>query len=150
MAWFAGPSNDISWAESTRPADFFDAKGAVEAVFAEFHAEGEFVAAEDPALAPGRTAEITVSSAGGIRVGVVGELQNSPPQANPRTGTRAASRAQVNKDESSKTRMMAPNGAVSRRRIARFLPSWHALARPTGSWLGKIAIDVPDAVALGE
>jgi phenylalanyl-tRNA synthetase beta chain len=72
---FAGPSNDVSWAESTRPADFFDAKGAVEAVFAEFHTEGEFVAAEDPALTPGRTAEVTVSGAGGIRVGVVGELR---------------------------------------------------------------------------
>ena len=72
---FAGPSNDVSWAEGTRPADFYDAKGAVEAVLAEFHAEGDFTATDDPALTPGRSAEITVPTANRLRVGVVGELR---------------------------------------------------------------------------
>ena len=72
---FAGPSDEVSWTERARLADFYDAKGAVEAVLAEFHAEGEFTAAEDLALAPGRTAEISVAAAGKRRLGVIGEVR---------------------------------------------------------------------------
>ncbi len=72
---FAGPSNEASWVEPEQQADFYDAKGAVEAVLGELHAEGDFVVAEDPALAPGRTAQITVPLAGGVRLGVVGEVR---------------------------------------------------------------------------
>lgn len=71
---FAGPASDVSWAEPARSVDFYDAKGAVEAVLDELHAEGEFAAAEDSGLSRGRTAEITVPTAGGVRVGVVGEV----------------------------------------------------------------------------
>lgn len=72
---FAGPANEVSWADGARAADFFDAKGAVETVLAEFHVEGEFAAVEDPALTPGRTAEITVPAAGGVRIGVTGDVR---------------------------------------------------------------------------
>lgn len=72
---FAGPSTEASWTDPARQADFYDAKGAIEAVLAELHAEGEFVAAEDPALVSGRTAEITVPVAGGGRLGVLGEVK---------------------------------------------------------------------------
>lgn len=71
---FAGPANEASWSDKARPTDFFDAKGAIEALLAEYHAEGEFAAVEDPALSPGRTAEITVPAAGGVKLGVVGEV----------------------------------------------------------------------------
>lgn len=72
---FAGLSTEASWTEPAHQADFYDAKGAVEAVLAELHAEGEFTATEDPALVAGRTAEITVPSAGGVRLGLVGEVK---------------------------------------------------------------------------
>lgn len=72
---FAGPSNDVSWAEGVRAADFYDAKGVVEAVLADFHVEGVFTSIEDLALVAGRTAEITVPAAGKLRLGVVGEVR---------------------------------------------------------------------------
>jgi phenylalanyl-tRNA synthetase beta chain len=72
---FAGPASDAHWGERQRRADFYDAKGAVEAVLTDLHAEGEFSPADDPVLAPGRTAEATVPSAGGVRVGIVGEVR---------------------------------------------------------------------------
>ncbi len=74
---FAGPSVEPSWTDPARQADFYDAKGAVEVVLSELHAEGQFAAAVDPALVAGRTAEITVPLAGGARIGVVGELSAS-------------------------------------------------------------------------
>jgi phenylalanyl-tRNA synthetase beta chain len=72
---FAGPANEISWAESGRVTDFYDAKGAVETVLSELHVEGDFTAVEDPALTPGRTAEVNSQSGGGVRLGVVGEVR---------------------------------------------------------------------------
>ncbi len=72
---FAGLSAEASWTTQAKQADFYDAKGAVEQLLAELHAEGEFTAAEDPALVPGRTAVITVPLAGGVQLGVVGEVR---------------------------------------------------------------------------
>lgn len=72
---FAGPSTEASWTQPEQQADFYDAKGAVEAVLAGFHVEGEFTATDDPALVSGRTAEITVPLSGGLRLGVVGEVK---------------------------------------------------------------------------
>jgi phenylalanyl-tRNA synthetase beta chain len=71
----AGPAGEANWSESARAVDFYDAKGAVEATLAELHVEGAFTPAEDPALVPGRTALITVPAAGGVKIGVVGEVR---------------------------------------------------------------------------
>ncbi len=78
---FAGPANSVSWTEPERKIDFYDAKGAVETVLAELHAEGEFTAAEDPAFVPGRTAEVGVPLAGGVRLGIVGEVRTEVLEA---------------------------------------------------------------------
>ena len=78
---FAGPANEESWSEPARKVDFFDAKGAVEVVLDELHAEGEFNTAEDSSLAPGQTAEVTVPTAGGVRLGVVGQVRPEVLQA---------------------------------------------------------------------
>ncbi len=79
---FAGPATEASWTDAAQKnVDFYDAKGAVETVLAELHAEGAFAAAEDPALVPGRTAEVTVPGTGSVRVGVVGELRADVRQA---------------------------------------------------------------------
>ena len=72
---FSGPANEANWSEAARSVDFYDAKGAVEAVLAELHVEGLFAPVDDPALVPGRAAEITVPTAGGVRIGVVGEVR---------------------------------------------------------------------------
>ncbi len=70
----AGPANDPSWSEQPRPSDFYDAKGVIESLLSELHSEGAFAAAEDPAFVAGRTAEVTVPTAGGVRIGMVGEV----------------------------------------------------------------------------
>lgn len=64
-----GPASQQSWEGSQRAADFYDAKGDVEALLAPRQAM--FVAAEHPALHPGRCASIQL---GGRTVGHVGEL----------------------------------------------------------------------------
>ena len=64
-----GPAQGRSWEGGQRPADFFDAKGDVEALL-----DGQtvvFERFEHPALHPGRCAQVKV---GGRRVGYVGEL----------------------------------------------------------------------------
>lgn len=64
-----GPLNALQWAESDRTADFFDAKGDVEALLAPRRAE--FRAAEHPAMHPGRCASVWLD---GHCIGHVGEL----------------------------------------------------------------------------
>ncbi len=54
-----------------RPLDFFDAKGALEAVADELSVTLDYVAGEEFALLPGRVAHLEV---GGARVGVIGEV----------------------------------------------------------------------------
>ncbi len=65
---YAG-ADALQWATKERQPDFFDAKGDVQALLAPLKAE--FVAAEHPALHPGRCAEVRL---GGRAIGHVGEL----------------------------------------------------------------------------
>ncbi len=64
-----GASDAVQWASPERDVDFFDIKGDVEALLAPRRAE--FVAAEHPALHPGRSARIEVD---GKAIGWCGEL----------------------------------------------------------------------------
>ena len=64
-----GPLNALQWGESDRTADFFDAKGDVEALLAPRRAE--FRVAEHPAMHPGRCAAVWLD---GHCIGHVGEL----------------------------------------------------------------------------
>ncbi len=64
-----GGANTEQWAEKARGVDFFDVKGDLEALFAPKTLR--FVAAEHPALHPGRSARIELD---GRAVGIVGEL----------------------------------------------------------------------------
>jgi phenylalanyl-tRNA synthetase beta chain len=64
-----GPADALQWGVDERQADFFDAKGDVEALLAPRQAR--FVAAEHPALHPGRSARVLVDEQA---IGWVGEL----------------------------------------------------------------------------
>ncbi|WP_428423972.1 phenylalanine--tRNA ligase subunit beta [Methylibium sp.] len=64
-----GPSDELQWGASDRAIDFFDVKGDVEALLVP--RQPRFVAAEHPALHPGRSARIELD---GRAVGWVGEL----------------------------------------------------------------------------
>jgi phenylalanyl-tRNA synthetase beta chain len=64
-----GAVDELQWGAAERGADFFDAKGDIEALLAPRTAS--FVAAPHPALHPGRSARIELD---GHVVGVVGEL----------------------------------------------------------------------------
>ena len=67
MAW--GPLEPLGWQGKGRHVDFFDVKADVEKLLAPRKAE--FVAAEHPALHPGRSAEVLLD---GRSIGFVGEL----------------------------------------------------------------------------
>ncbi|MFM7025956.1 MAG: phenylalanine--tRNA ligase subunit beta [Limnohabitans sp.] len=67
MAW--GPEQPLGWQGKARHVDFFDVKGDVEALLAPRQAE--FVAADHPALHPGRSAQVLLD---GVVIGHVGEL----------------------------------------------------------------------------
>jgi phenylalanyl-tRNA synthetase beta chain len=64
-----GPVDALQWGLSARPADFFDAKGDVQALLAP--RVPEFRTAEHPAMHPGRTAAVWLD---GQVIGHVGEL----------------------------------------------------------------------------
>ncbi len=64
-----GPVNQEQWGERSRSVDFYDVKGDVEALFSP--RAPRFVAAEHPAMHPGRCARIELD---GVVVGHVGEL----------------------------------------------------------------------------
>ena len=64
-----GPADAAQWGTAERGVDFFDVKGDVQALLAPLQAS--FVAAEHPALHPGRSARIELA---GRAVGWVGEL----------------------------------------------------------------------------
>ncbi len=66
-----GPRGPASWLSSQADMDFFDAKGALESMFAAIGVHAEFEAAEDAIMHPGKTARVSI---GGRAVGVVGEL----------------------------------------------------------------------------
>ncbi|MBM3397956.1 MAG: phenylalanine--tRNA ligase subunit beta, partial [Betaproteobacteria bacterium] len=67
MAW--GPLEPLNWTGKSRLVDFFDVKADVERLLAP--AKAEFVAAEHPAMHPGRSAQVLLQ---GQVVGHVGEL----------------------------------------------------------------------------
>jgi len=67
LAW--GPVDQLQWGVSERPVDFFDVKGDVEQLLAPRAVS--FVAAEHPAMHPGRCAAIVVD---GKTIGHVGEF----------------------------------------------------------------------------
>ena len=67
LAW--GPEQPLGWQGKARAVDFYDVKGDVEAMLAPRKAE--FVAAEHPALHPGRSSQVVME---GVVIGHVGEL----------------------------------------------------------------------------
>jgi phenylalanyl-tRNA synthetase beta chain len=67
LAW--GSADGLQWARKDTPADFYDAKGDVEALLAP--AKPRFEAAQHPAMHPGRCASVWLD---GRNIGVVGEL----------------------------------------------------------------------------
>jgi phenylalanyl-tRNA synthetase beta chain len=67
LAW--GPSEQLQWGEAERNVDFFDVKGDVEQLLAPRAVT--FVAAEHPAMHPGRCAAVLVD---GQAIGHVGEF----------------------------------------------------------------------------
>ena len=64
-----GDADAVQWGSKSRPVDFFDTKGDVEALLAPLQAQ--FAAAEHPAMHPGRCARVMVD---GLGIGFVGEL----------------------------------------------------------------------------
>lgn len=70
-AALAGTRHPVSWRTKETAADFFDAKGIVEAVLERAGVEARFVAGEDSGMRPGRCARIM---AGTAELGVVGEV----------------------------------------------------------------------------
>ncbi len=71
-----GPADQAQWSQRDRAVDFFDVKGDLEALFAP--RQLRFVAAEHPALHPGRSARVELD---GQPIGVVGELHPKWRQA---------------------------------------------------------------------
>jgi phenylalanyl-tRNA synthetase beta chain len=71
---FAGPRNELHWDEPGDSADFYDAKGAVEAVLDDLGIAAVFEPVEDASFTPGRTAAIKVPTAGNEVIGIVGEV----------------------------------------------------------------------------
>ena len=64
-----GPADQPQWGGRDRTVDYFDVKGDLEALFAP--RQLRFVAAEHPALHPGRSARVELD---GMDIGVIGEL----------------------------------------------------------------------------
>jgi len=71
-----GPAEPQQWSQRDRAVDFFDVKGDLEAIFAPRSLR--FVAAEHPALHPGRCARVELD---GVDIGVIGELHPKWRQA---------------------------------------------------------------------
>ncbi|HIV70297.1 MAG TPA: phenylalanine--tRNA ligase subunit beta [Candidatus Aquabacterium excrementipullorum] len=71
-----GPSDVAQWGTASRPVDFFDVKGDVEALLAP--RQPRFVAAEHPAFHPGRCARVELD---GQAIGFIGELHPKWRQA---------------------------------------------------------------------
>ncbi len=71
---FAGSREPLAWNTSREPGDFFDLKGAVEAVLAALRvAEVRFVATQHVTFHPGRCAAV-VAGADGAQLGILGQV----------------------------------------------------------------------------
>ena len=66
-----GATAPVSWRGEPRPLDFFDARGAMDAVLGRLGVQGDYHSLEDPALRPGRAAALSVA---GKEVGLLGEV----------------------------------------------------------------------------
>lgn len=64
-----GPADEVQWGLAERAVDFFDVKGDIEALL--LPRQVRFVAAEHPALHPGRSARVEID---GQAIGWIGEL----------------------------------------------------------------------------
>ena len=73
----SGPRFPASWLAQQVDMDFYDAKGALEAMLADTGVEAAFEPSEDAVMHPGKTARLTVD---GKQVGVVGEVHPSTLQ----------------------------------------------------------------------
>jgi phenylalanyl-tRNA synthetase beta chain len=71
-----GGANALQWGAKDRAVDFFDVKGDIEALLAP--SKARFIAAEHPAMHPGRCARVEVD---GTAIGFVGELHPEWRQA---------------------------------------------------------------------
>ena len=71
---FAGPRNDLHWDASNDSSDFYDAKGALEAVLGDLGIQAVFEPGEDACFTPGRTAVVKVPAADHVAIGVVGDV----------------------------------------------------------------------------
>ncbi len=67
----SGPRFSTSWTAPQGDMGFFDAKGALEAVFGKLGVPVDYAPSSDPILHPGKTARL---SSGGKALGVVGEV----------------------------------------------------------------------------
>ncbi len=68
----SGPRFRTSWTADEAEMGFFDAKGALEYMFAGLGVDVVYEASDDPIMHPGRTASLL---AGNTRIGVVGEVR---------------------------------------------------------------------------
>ena len=66
-----GATAPVTWRGEPRPLDFFDARGAMDAVLGRLGAQADYQPLEDPALSPGRAAAVRVA---GQDVGLLGEV----------------------------------------------------------------------------
>ncbi|MCZ6538728.1 MAG: phenylalanine--tRNA ligase subunit beta [Chloroflexi bacterium] len=71
---FAGPRDDLHWDAPGDSSDFYDAKGALEAVLEDLGVQAVFEPVDDPSFTPGRTAIVKVPAADHLAIGVVGEV----------------------------------------------------------------------------
>ncbi len=69
-----GPRSEPGWAADPGKLDFYDAKGAVEAVLGALGIVAVFAPGEDGTLAAGRVAVVTSVAAGSLKLGVIGEV----------------------------------------------------------------------------
>ncbi len=67
-----GNRGPLAWTGDAGAADFYDAKGVVEALLAEIGLQPDFAPADDRMLHPGRTAAVNVA---GQQIGLIGELR---------------------------------------------------------------------------
>jgi phenylalanyl-tRNA synthetase beta chain len=120
LAW--GAVDEAQWGSAERLVDFFDVKGDVEALLLPERAM--FVAAEHPALHPGRSARIEID---GVVIGHIGELH---PRWRQSYGLPSAP-----------VLFEVDLGVM----LARRLPAFAALPRQQSVWR-DIALMAPDAV----
>ena len=66
-----GATAPVTWRGEPRPLDFFDARGAMDAVLGRLGVQGDYQPLDDPALRPGSAAALSVA---GKEVGLLGEV----------------------------------------------------------------------------